>query len=156
MKYFAEEAPEYHIIAAGSLLGVTLNLNDSSFPVGKVEMINMYPLDFEEYLWAIGQQPASDIIRNSFLSLSQCSIHDTLIGHFRTYLFTGGMPYALSRYIETRDHLITSIVKSNINNSQIADMAKHAGKSETVRIIAAYKSIPLQLAKETISFNIKS
>jgi len=155
LKYFAEEAPEYHIIAAGSLLGVTLNLNDSSFPVGKVEMINMYPLDFEEYLWAIGQQPASDIIRNSFLSLSQCSIHDTLIGYFRTYLFTGGMPYALSRYIETRDHLITSIVKSNINNSQIADMAKHAGKSETVRIIAAYKSIPLQLAKENHKFQYK-
>jgi len=155
LKYFAEEAPGYHIIAAGSLLGVTLNLNDSSFPVGKVEMINMYPLDFEEYLWAIGQHTAADIIRDSFSSFSKCLIHDTLIEHFRTYLFAGGMPHALSRYIETKDYLITGIIKSNINNYHVADMAKHAGKSETVRIIAAYKSIPLQLAKENHKFQYK-
>jgi len=155
LKYFAEEAPGYHVLAAGSLLGVAINLEDSSFPVGKVEMINMYPLDFEEYLWAIGQKSATDIIRDSFESFSPCSLHETFIDHYRTYLFTGGMPHAVSRYIESKDHLMTSIIKRDINNAHVADMAKYAGKSETVRIIAVYNSIPAQLAKENHKFQYK-
>ncbi|MCU0473421.1 MAG: ATP-binding protein [Bacteroidales bacterium] len=155
LKYFAEETPEYPVIAAGSLLGVAINRDGNSYPVGKVETLNMYPLDFEEYLWAIGQKEATELILDSFTSFSSCSLHDTLMDHYRTYLFTGGMPQVLSEYIVTKDQLMTGIIKRNINNAHIADMARYAGKSETIRIISAYNSLPAQLAKENHKFQYK-
>ena len=155
LKYFAEEAPQYPVIAAGSLLGVAVNRDNSSFPVGKVATINMYPVDFEEFLWAIDQKEATEMILDSFTSFTPCSLHDTLMDHYRTYLFTGGMPQVLSEYIDTRDPLMTGIIKRNINSAHIADMARYAGKSETVRIISAYNSLPAQLAKENHKFQYK-
>jgi len=155
LKYFAEEAPEYHFIAAGSLLGVAINRGNTSYPVGKVETINMYPLDFEEYLWAVGQEEAVEIILDSFTTFRPCSLHETFLDHYRTYLFTGGMPRALKDYIETNDHLIAGATKRNITNAHIADMARYAEKSETVRIISVYNSMPAQLAKENHKFQYK-
>jgi len=155
LKYFAEDAPGYAVIAAGSLLGVAINRDDSSYPVGKVESVRMYPLDFEEYLWATGQENASDIIRGCFNSFTECSLHKNLLDHYHTYLFTGGLPAVVKKFSESDDPLMAESVKSNINDAYIADMARYAGKPETVKIISVYKSLPAQLAKENHKFQYK-
>lgn len=155
LKYFAEEAPEYMIIAAGSLLGVAINMTDSSYPVGKVTTITMYPLDFEEFLWAIGQKRAAGIIRESFSTFSSCSLHETFMDYYRTYLFTGGMPRVVKEYVETHDLMIAEEAKRGINDAYIADMARYAGKAETVRIISVFNSLTAQLAKENRKFQYK-
>ena len=155
LKYFAEETPGYMVIAAGSLLGVAVNRDDSSYPVGKVETVNMYPLDFEEFLWAVGQKEATGIIHDSFSTFSSCSLHDTLIDYYHTYLFTGGMPQVVKEYVETHDPMMAGEVKRGINDAYIADMARYAGKAETVRIISVYNSLTAQLAKENHKFQYK-
>jgi predicted AAA+ superfamily ATPase len=155
LKYFAEEAPGYAVIAAGSLLGVAINRDVSSFPVGKVETITMYPLDFEEFLRAIRGKEAPEIIRESFNRFTPCSLHDTFNDLFRTFLFTGGMPQVIQEYLNTGDNLMADIIKKSINDSYIADMARYAGKTETIRILAVYKSLPAQLAKENHKFQYK-
>ncbi len=155
LKYFAEEAPGYMIIAAGSLLGVAINRDTSSYPVGKVDMVTMYPLDFEEFLWALGQKKATAVIRDSFSTFSPCSLHETLIDHYRSYLFTGGMPGVVKEYVETHDQLMTGEIKRGINDAYIADMARYTGKAETVRIISVYNSLTAQLAKENHKFQYK-
>jgi predicted AAA+ superfamily ATPase len=155
LKYFAEETPGYMIIAAGSLLGVAVNRDESSYPVGKVATVTMYPLDFEEFLWAVGQKEAAGIIHDSFSTFSSCSLHETFIDYYRTYLFTGGMPQVVKEYMETHDPMIAGEVKRGINNAYIADMARYAGKAETVRIISVYNSLTAQLAKENHKFQYK-
>lgn len=155
LKYFAEEAPGYMIIAAGSLLGVAVNRDDSSYPVGKVDMVTMYPLDFEEFLWAVGQKKATEVIRDLFSTFSPCSLHETLIDYYRTYLFTGGMPGVVKEYVETHDQMMTGEIKRGINDAYIADMARYTGKAETVRIISVYNSLTAQLAKENHKFQYK-
>jgi len=155
LKYFAEEAPEYFVIAAGSLLGVAINRDSSSYPVGKVDTITMYPLDFEEFLYVERGADAAGIIRESFEHLTPCALHATFNDLFRTFLYTGGMPQVVKEYLDTGDTLMADIVKRNINDAYIADMARYAGKTETVRIMAVYKSIPAQLAKENHKFQYK-
>jgi hypothetical protein len=155
MKYFAEEAPEYVLIAAGSLLGVAINRDANSYPVGKVDTMTMYPLDFEEFLYAERGRDAAAIIRESFEHLTPCSLHATFNDLYRTFLYTGGMPQVVREYLDTGDPLMADIVKKNINDAYIADMARYAGKTETVRIMAVYKSIPAQLAKENHKFQYK-
>lgn len=155
LKYFTEETPEYFVIAAGSLLGVAVNRNASSYPVGKVDTMTMYPLDFEEFLHAERGGDAAGIIRESFEHLTPCSLHATFNDLFRTFLYTGGMPQVVKEYLNTGDTLMADIVKKNINDAYIADMARYAGKTETVRIMAVYRSIPAQLAKENHKFQYK-
>jgi len=152
LKYFAEEAPGYAVIAAGSLLGVTINRDNSSYPVGKIESVRMYPLDFEEYLWAMGQKNAAEIIRECFATFSACSLHEALLDHYHTYLYTGGMPRVVKEYAESTDLFMADPVKSNINDAYMADIARYAGKAETVKIISVYSSLPAQLAKENHKF----
>jgi len=155
LKYFAEETPGYMVIAAGSLLGVAINREESSYPVGKVDTLTMYPLDFEEFLWAVNQKEATQIIRDLFATFSPCSLHETLLDYYRTYLFTGGMPRVVKEYVETHDTMLTGEVNRGINDAYIADMARYAGKAETVKIISAYNSLPAQLAKENHKFQYK-
>lgn len=152
LKYFAEEAPGYAIIAAGSLLGVAINRQDFSFPVGKVRMETLYPLDFEEFLWAMGQNASAEIIREGFMKNESTSLHETFLDHYRNYLMTGGMPGVVKEFLETGNMQIVSDIQRNLNDAYIADMAKYAGAAETVRIMAAYNSIPAQLAKENHKF----
>lgn len=85
LKYFCEDAPDYHIIAAGSLLGVALNKVKYSFPVGKVDMMTLYPLDFEEFLWATGNKPLCEMIHESYASFSPLSLHDTAMDLYKIY-----------------------------------------------------------------------
>ena len=155
LKYFCEKAPEYHIIAAGSLLGVALNREKYSFPVGKVNMITMYPMDFEEFLWALGKHDLADAVREHYLSDEMFSLHDTAMMYYRTYLVVGGMPRVVLDYIETKDYNFVTASQKSLNDSYIADMAKYATPNETTKIMNAYNSIPAQLSKENKKFQYK-
>lgn len=155
LKYFCENAPEYHIIAAGSLLGVALNREKYSFPVGKVSMLTLYPLDFEEFLWALDKAQMVDLVRNSFEKNEPLSLHDTLMDLYRTYIITGGMPQAILEYLRMRDFNFVLAAQKNINDAYVADMAKYAQPNETTKIMAAFSSIPAQLAKENKKFQYK-
>lgn len=155
LKYFCEEAPGYHVIAAGSLLGVALNREKFSFPVGKVDMITLYPLDFEEFLWATDNRKIRDLICESFETFSPLSIHETAMDLYKTYLVVGGMPRSVTEYIETKDFDFVMVAQKTLNDSYIADMAKYATAHETTKIMAAWSSVPAQLAKENHKFQYK-
>jgi predicted AAA+ superfamily ATPase len=154
LKYFTEQQPGYDIIAAGSLLGVAVNRNQYSFPVGKVEVLRLYPMDFEEYLIALGKKDRSDRIRAAFLAQTEMPgfIHDELIKDYRDFLLCGGMPAVVQQYISDRDHQQASSVATNIITQYLADMTKYCGAAESVKIRMAYDSIPTQLAKENTKF----
>jgi len=155
LKYFCENAPEYHIIAAGSLLGVALNREQYSFPVGKVNMLTLYPLDFEEFLWATGNRALADLIADAYRSFTPLSLHETAMSAYKTYLAVGGMPRAVSEYADTGDFNFVLAAQKSLNDAYIADMAKYASPQETARIMAAWGSVPAQLAKENRKFQYK-
>ena len=155
LKYFNEEANDYHIIAAGSLLGVAVNRKEYSFPVGKVDLNTLYPLDFEEFLMALGEERLIELIKDCFYNDSEFSLHDTAMDLYRTYLVTGGMPAAVKDYIEEKDFNFVLATQKNINDLYIADMAKYATAYETTKIMAAFNSIPAQLAKDNKKFQYK-
>ena len=155
LKYFCEDAPEYHIIAAGSLLGVAVNRDKYSFPVGKVDMVTLYPLDFEEFLTACGNVSLVGLIRESFADFSRLSLHDAAMDLYKAYLVVGGMPQAVLEYIGTRDFSFVVAAQKTINDAYIADMAKYASPQETTKIMAAWASIPAQLSKENRKFQYK-
>jgi len=155
LKYFAEKAPQYHVIAAGSLLGVAMRREKYSFPVGKVNMLNLYPMDFEEFLWATGQDGICGLIREAYEGFTPLSQHDTAMDLYKTYLVVGGMPGAVREYVRKRDFNFVTAVQKTLNNSYIADMAKYATPQETTKIMAAWGSVPAQLAKENHKFQYK-
>lgn len=155
LKYFCENAPEYHIIAAGSLLGIAVNRGRYSFPVGKVNMKTLYPMDFEEFLTALGKAELAKSIREHFISNEPFSLHDMALDLYRTYLVVGGMPRPVLDYIESGDFDFVLSSQKTINDSYIADMAKYATPNETVKIIATFNSIPAQLAKDNKKFQYK-
>lgn len=155
LKYFYENEPDYHIIAAGSLLGIAINRQKYSFPVGKVKMLTLYPLDFEEFLWALNQRDLANKIKECFKNNSENSLHMMANELYRIYLIVGGMPKAILEYIDKKDmDFVISILK-DINNSYIADMAKYATGTETTKIMAVYNIISAQLAKENKKFQYK-
>lgn len=155
LKYFSEKEPEYHIIAAGSLLGVAINREKYSFPVGKVDMLTMYPLDFEEFLWATGNEQICDLIKEAYSEFAPFSLHERAMDLYKTYLVVGGMPRAVLEYVDTDDFNFVLAVQKNLNDGYIADMAKYASPQETTRIMGAWNSIPAQLAKENRKFQYK-
>lgn len=155
LKYFAESERKYHIIAAGSLLGIAINRQKYSFPVGKVKMLTLYPFDFEEFLWALDKKDLANMIRKAFEEDKEFSLHSLANKYYRLYLAIGGMPRAILQYKEKKDmDFVTSILK-DINNSYIADMAKYATPTETTKIMAVYNIISAQLAKENKKFQYK-
>lgn len=157
LKYFYEQAPEYHIAAAGSLLGVAINRSNYSFPVGTVETIIMYPMDFEEFLWANEEKLLCDEIRVCYDNLSPMPevLHQRAIDLYRLYLITGGMPASINEYLRTHNLLTVPDIQNNILNDYLADMAKYASNTESVKIRACFNSIPAQLAKENKKFQYK-
>jgi predicted AAA+ superfamily ATPase len=156
LKYFCENAPEYSVIAAGSLLGVAMNREQYSFPVGKVDMLTLYPLDFEEFLLANGKIALRDLIHESWESFSPLSLHDTAMDLYKSYLAVGGMPRAVLEYVESGDFNFVLAAQKNIGDAYIADMAKYATPQETTKIMAAWASIPAQLSKENHKFQYKT
>lgn len=157
LKYFTEETPEYHVIAAGSLLGVALNRENYSFPVGKVQMLTMYPMDFEEYLWAKGKELLTDTIRDSFKKNLQMpeALHHEAMQEYYNYCMIGGMPAAVLADAVTNPTINQLEIRQMILDSYVADMAKYALAGETVKIYAAYDSLPVQLAKDSKKFQYK-
>lgn len=157
LKYFCEEAPDYHIAAAGSLLGVAINRNQTSFPVGKVNVLRLYPLDFEEFLTATGNDLLIDEITECYTQMSPINegLHQKALDLYHDYLIIGGMPEAVKAFIETNSYIDASLVQSSIIDSYTADMAKYASNSEAVKIRACYNSIPAQLAKDNKKFQYK-
>lgn len=157
LKYFCEEAPDYHIAAAGSLLGVAINRNQTSFPVGKVNVLRLYPLDFEEFLTAMGNDLLIDEITECYTQMSPMNegLHQKALDLYHDYLIIGGMPEAVKAFIETNSYIDASLVQSSIIDSYTADMAKYASNSEAVKIRACYNSIPAQLAKDNKKFQYK-
>lgn len=155
LKYFYENAPEYHIIAAGSLLGVALNREKFSFPVGKVAMITLYPLDFEEFLWALDKKKLADLIRTAYKKNESLTLHETAMDLYRLYLVIGGMPRVILEYIEKQDFNFVLAAQKTLNDAYIADMAKYATPNETTKIMAAFNSLAAQLAKENRKFQYK-
>lgn len=157
LKAFAEQLPDYHIVTAGSLLGIAVNRERYSFPVGYVDEINMYPLDFEEFLWALGQNTLSEKIREHFMADQPFSsvFHEESLELYRKYLIIGGMPSAINAYLQRMSLLDVVEPQHNILNEYVADMAKYAQPSTSVKIRACYNSIPTQLAKENKKFQYK-
>lgn len=157
LKYFCEEAPEYHIAAAGSLLGVALNRNNTSYPVGKVNTLQLFPMDFGEFLMACQEDVLLEEIHNSYDNLCPIAepLHKKALERYKDYLIVGGMPEAVKKYYENNSYIDASLVQSEIINNYIADMAKYASNSETVNIRACYDSIPAQLAKDNRKFQYK-
>jgi len=155
LKYFAERAPQYHIMAAGSLLGVAMKRERFSFPVGKVDMLRLYPMDFEEFLWALGQERLGNLIREAYKGFTPLSLHDTALDLYKHYLVIGGMPRVVQEYVNKRDFDYVAALQQTLNDSYIADMAKYATPQETTRIMAAWASVPAQLSKENHKFQYK-
>jgi len=152
LKYFCEQAPEYHIIAAGSLLGIAINRSKYSFPVGKVDEITMFPMDFEEFLWAMGRENFADLIRIHCESNKPLDVHSIAIELYNKYLIVGGMPAAVKEFVGSNSFVAVADIQNRILNEYIADMAKYADPATGIRIRACYESIPAQLAKENHKF----
>ena len=157
LKYFAEEAPEYHVIAAGSLLGVALKREQFSFPVGKIQMENMYPMDFEEYLWAKGKELLADMIRSHYdkNQVLEDTLHKEALAEYYNYCIIGGMPAVIAAETAPAATLNQQEIRQMLLDSYIADMAKYALPSETVKIFSTYDSLPSQLAKDSKKFQYK-
>ncbi len=157
LKYFTELAPQYNIIAAGSLLGIAINRQRYSFPVGKVFIEYMHPLDFEEFLWAKGKDLLADEIKNHYDSDSTIpeSLHHEALMDYADYMITGGMPAVVKTHISKDVILSENDIKSLIMNAYISDMTKYTTNTESVRIKETFDSIPTQLAKENKKFQYK-
>ena len=148
LKYFATDAPEYPVIAAGSLLGVHV-ARSGSFPVGYVDMLTMHPMDFEEFCWALGEERAFALARSSFQGLTECPVHDHLLGIYREYLLVGGMPEVVKTYAKGRSLPAARVVQSNIRTAYAADMVKYISGVDAAKVGACWDSLPAQLAKES-------
>ena len=157
LKYFCEDAPEYYVIGAGSLLGVAIKREDFSFPVGKVNQIHMYPMDFEEFLWAKNQEMLADEIREYYEKREPLdpALHKKAMSLYREYLIVGGMPEAVKEYSENNSLLEVAEIQGAIINAYVADMAKYATPGETTKIMACFDSLPAQLAKDNKKFQYK-
>jgi predicted AAA+ superfamily ATPase len=150
LKYFCEDAPEYPIIAAGSLLGISLHQN-TSFPVGKVDFLYLYPLSFPEFLTALDEERLNEVLKNKDWKLVGI-LKDKLLTYLRYYLFTGGMPEVVAHFIEKRNFRMVRQIQRRILTAYRNDFSKHAPKEIVPRINMVWKSIPSQLAKENKKF----
>ena len=151
-------APQYHVVAAGSLLGVAVNREKYSFPVGKVDEITMYPFDFDEFLWAFGKEKLAEEIQNSYLDGLKplpLSLHQLALEMYNHFCITGGMPAVIGDYLEHNSFLTIKNPQTQILNEYLADMSKYATFSAALKIRSCYNSIPTQLAKENKKFQYK-
>jgi predicted AAA+ superfamily ATPase len=149
LKYFNENAPEYQIIATGSLLGV-MTLEGTGFPVGKVDMITMYPMSFYEFLDAVEPRFLQILKELDFPAIS--TFHDAITGLLKQYFYTGGMPAAVKKYSETRDFSEVREVQKTILDSYYADFAKHIPSAFIARTRDIWDSVPTQLGRENKRF----
>ena len=145
LKYFQEKAPQYHVIAAGSLLGIAMHKNDS-FPVGKVDFMHLYPLSFYEFLNAIGEKKMVDLLQAkdwTMLTMVRAKFEERL----RQYYFVGGMPAAVLAFVNDGDLNKVRTIQKSIIEAYERDFSKHAPAIEVPRIRMVWHSIPSQLSK---------
>lgn len=157
LKYFAEEAPEYHVIAAGSLLGVALNRGGYSFPVGKVNIYNMYPMDFEEFLWAKNETYLAESIREHYENnrIMGDAIHQYALQLYYEYLRTGGMPAVVASDVVLNPAITGSEMQELLLAAYMGDMSKYAENTEVIKTQGTFESLTMQLAKENKKFQYK-
>lgn len=150
LKYFQEKAPQYHVIAAGSLLGIAMHKNDS-FPVGKVDFMHLYPLSFYEFLNAVGEKKMIDLLQAkdwTMLTMVRAKFEERL----RQYYFVGGMPAAVLAFVNDGDLNKVRTIQKSIIEAYERDFSKHAPAIEVPRIRMVWHSIPSQLSKENRKF----
>lgn len=150
LKYFCEDAPEYAVISAGSLLGVALH-QGTSFPVGKVDFLDLYPMGFTEFLEAAGHENLSELLRSRDWSMITV-FKEKYIELLRYYYFIGGMPEAVQTFISENDLKAVRKIQENILSAYEQDFSKHAPAETVSRIRMVWQSIPAQLAKENRRF----
>lgn len=150
LKYFKEEAPEYHIAVAGSLLGISLH-QDVSYPVGKINVINLYPMNFEEFLLAKGENEACKLLQSRDYDTLNL-LHEKYTDLLRQYYYVGGMPEAVKKYVETGALQEARDIQEGILQGYGLDFSKHAPKEQVPRIRMVWSSIPSQLFKENKKF----
>lgn len=150
LKYFCENAPEYYIIAAGLLLGMALH-EGMSFPVGKVDFLHLYPLNYYEYLLAFGENELAELIKQKDYSLIN-DFSSKYVDYLKKYYYVGGMPEAVKCYLDTDDVKEVRKVQKNLLLYYENDFSKHAPKEQIPRIQMVWNSIPAQLAKENRKF----
>lgn len=150
LKYFCEDAPEFHIAVAGSLLGISLHSN-VSYPVGKVNILNIYPMNFEEFLLAKGEIEAYKLLTSRDFSVINL-LHDKFVDLLRQYYYVGGMPEVVKKYVETGALQEVRRIQNEILHGYERDFSKHAPKEQVPRIRMVWKSIPSQLFKDNKKF----
>lgn len=152
LNYFYEDAPQYHLIAAGSLLGIKL-AHTQGFPVGKVTFRHLYPLSFMEFLRALNKTQWVELLANLRLSDPiEELFHQELIELLKRYFFIGGMPEAVDQYVKTQDFNTVQQIHVDILRAYELDFAKHAPAAEIRKISSVWDAIPAQLAKENKKF----
>lgn len=157
LKYFCEEAPEYHVIASGSLLGVAVNRSKFSFPVGKVDMKTLYPMDFEEFMVALGESDLVERIRTCFENDTSmpAALHEEAMGRYRQYLVVGGLPECVSLFVDTKDYILVRHIQDTILTSYLNDMSKYNNLNEIKKTRLTYDNITVQLSKKNTRFQYK-
>ena len=150
LKYFYENAPQYHIICAGSLLGIALH-EGTSFPVGKVDFLKLYPLSFSEFLMAVGKDSFAELLKKRDYQMIT-SFKETYIDALKHYYFIGGMPEAVQSFAENKDFNEVRAIQKRILAAYEQDFSKHAPNEIVPKIRMLWNSIPSQLAKENKKF----
>ena len=157
LKYFYEDAPEYHIIVAGSLLGVAVNREAFSFPVGKVDMKTMFPMDMEEFLLAVGEEALAQRIRACFDTDTPlpAALHEAAMQRYRQYLTVGGMPECVLQYAQTQDQVLVRHTQDTILAGYLNDMSKYNTQNEIKKTRLVYDNVTVQLSKKNTRFQYK-
>lgn len=157
LKYFCEDAPDYPIIVAGSLLGVAVNREKFSFPVGKVEIKTLYPMDMEEFLLALGEDELVKQIKQCFAADTPLpsALHDAAMQLYRQYLVVGGMPECVRLFVETKDYLLVRHTQDVILASYLNDMSKYNNLNEIKKTRLTYDNITVQLSRKNTRFQYK-
>jgi predicted AAA+ superfamily ATPase len=157
LKYFCEEAPEYHIAAAGSLLGVAVNRRRFSFPVGKVDIKTLHPMDMEEFLLASGEEELTERIKSCFLNNRPMpqAMHHAALSLYRNYLVVGGMPDCVNKYRETKNFILVRHAQHMILAGYLNDMSKYNIQNEIKKVRLVYDAITVQLSRKNTRFQYK-
>ena len=157
LKYFCEDAPEYHVIVAGSLLGVAVNRASFSFPVGKVDIKTLYPMDMEEFMLAWGEDTLVEQIKKCFKTDTPLpsALHDRAMELYRQYLVIGGMPECVMQFVETKDYILVRHTQNTILQSYLNDMSKYNTLNEIKKTRLVYDNITVQLSKKNTRFQYK-
>lgn len=157
LKYFCEEAPEYHMIVAGSLLGVAVSRAKYSFPVGKVDIKTMFPMDLEEFMLALGEEGLVQQIRTCFQKNTPLpsALHDLAMQLYLKYLVVGGMPECVAQFVQTKDYILIRHTQDTILTSYLNDMSKYNNLNEIKKTRLVYDNITVQLSKQNTRFQYK-